>query len=94
LEPGAIVKLNRTEDEREVLCVSCAKLDHLEFLPSGNTKLTQRAKRLSAEVFVVVRWSELWKTYERQGLLLKPEAIDKAAEELNLQLANRTKLGG
>ncbi len=63
------------------LCLSCADLDHLEFLPTGNTALTVRAKKYSGLYAVVLKWSRSRKRYERQGLLVEQEALDKAEQE-------------
>lgn len=60
------------------LCLPCAHLDHLEFLPSGDAALTRRAKRISSLSAVVVRWSRSRKRYERQGILAEPTAIAEA----------------
>jgi hypothetical protein len=68
-------------DRGEPLCLSCADLDHLEFLPSGNTALTRRAKKYSPLSAVVVRFSRARKRYERQGILVRSEAIAKAESE-------------
>ncbi len=87
LDKGAIAKLisaSSDQDERQVLCQKCAHLDTLEFLPTGNTKFTQLAKKLSKQHYIVMRWSELWKTYVRQGLLLETAAIDQAEAELKV----------
>lgn len=81
LERGAIVKLVQGDDEREVLCKTCAGLQTLEFLPSGNAKLTQLVQKHSTQSFVVMQWSELWKCYERKGLLVEAEALAKARGE-------------
>lgn len=89
LEPKSIVQLKQGEDEREVLCRKCAGLDALEFLRSGNTKVTQLAKKYSGRTFVVMQWSELWKCYERQGLLLESQAIDRAENELSVKANTR-----
>lgn len=91
LEAKSIVQLKQSEDEREVLCRKCAGLDSLEFLGSGNTKITQLAKKYSTKTYVVMQWSELWKCYERQGLLLESPAIDKAETELGLKANTREK---
>lgn len=89
LAPGEIVKLQVEKDEREVLCRKCATLDGLEFLRGGSGKITQLAKKYSQRVFVVMQWSELWKCYERLGLLVEPESIDKAEVETGIKIANR-----
>jgi len=67
--------------EKGALCLSCADLDHLEFLPSGNMALTLRAKKYSSLYAVVLRWSGARKHYERQGLLVQKEALEKAEAE-------------
>src|SRR3990172_2893441 len=75
---GAWIFLNR---EKGALCLSCADLDHLEFLPTGNRALTVRAKKYSSLYAVVLKWSRTRKQYERQGLIVQKEAIEKAEEE-------------
>ncbi len=65
-------------DDDRPSCLDCADLGHLEFLPSGNTALTRRAKSASPLSAVVVRWSRARKRYERQGILATVEAIDQA----------------
>ena len=64
--------------EKGALCLSCADLDHLDFLPSGNMALTRRAKKISSLCAVVLKWNGSRKHYERQGLLVQPEALEKA----------------
>jgi hypothetical protein len=63
------------------LCMDCADLGHLEFLPSGDAALTRRAKKASRLSAVVVRWSRSRKRYERQGILAEVEAIEQAEQE-------------
>lgn len=60
------------------LCLDCADLGHLVFLPSGDAALTRRAKKASRLSAVVVRWSRSRKRYERQGILAEIEAIERA----------------
>lgn len=67
--------------EKRVLCLSCGDLDHLEFLLAGNTALTRRAKKHSKLSAMVLRWSRNRKRYERQGLLVEKEALEKAEAE-------------
>lgn len=62
-------------------CLECADLGRLEFLPSGNTALTRRAKRGSRLSAVVVRWSPTRRRYERGGILADPAAIEQAEVE-------------
>lgn len=69
-----------TMDDAGPLCVDCADLGHLEFLPRGDTALTRRARRTSRLSAVVVRWSRARKRYERQGILAEPDAIAQAEQ--------------
>ena len=70
----------RIEKERP-LCLDCADLGHLEYLPRGDAAVTRRAAKHSALRAVAVRWSNTRKRYERQGILAQPEAIRRAEEE-------------
>src|SRR2546426_8233031 len=63
------------------LCLSCADLDHLVFLASGDAALTRRAKKYSVLSAVVLKWSRARRRYERQGLLVEESALDQAEEE-------------
>ncbi len=63
------------------LCMTCADLDHLIFLPSGDAALTRRARQASRLAAVVVRWSRSRKRYERQGILAEEAAIQQAEEQ-------------
>lgn len=69
------------KDSAGALCLDCADLGHLEFLPSGDTALTRRATKASRLSALVVRWSTRRKRYERQGILVEPAAIEQAAQE-------------
>jgi hypothetical protein len=68
-------------EKGQPLCLSCADLEHLEFLPSGDAALTRRARRYSRLSAVVVRFARTRRRYERQGILVAPEAIEKAEQE-------------
>jgi hypothetical protein len=71
------------------LCLSCADMDHLEFLPSGNVAMTRRSKKHSPLSAIVVRFNARRKRYERQGILVTPTAIDAAEEECNADADQR-----
>lgn len=60
------------------LCLTCADLDHLVFLPAGDAALTRRATRASTLSAVVVRFSRARKRYERQGILVEEHALEEA----------------
>jgi hypothetical protein len=64
------------------VCLRCAGLGDLEFLPAGDALLTRRAKAKSARHAVVVRFSRQRRRYERQGLLVEPRALEEAQREL------------
>jgi len=68
-------------DNAGPLCLTCADLDHLVFLPAGDAALTRRAKKASGLSAVVVRWSRSRKRYERQGALVEEPALDQAEEQ-------------
>ncbi len=57
------------------LCLVCADLDQLIFLPAGDAALTRRAKKASGLAAVVVRFSRSRGRYERQGILVEEEAL-------------------
>jgi hypothetical protein len=63
------------------LCLACADLDHLIFLTTGDAALTRRARKYSTLAAVVLKWSRARKRYERQGLLVESQALEKAEEE-------------
>ena len=63
------------------LCLSCADMDHLIFLPSGNAALTRRAGKYSTLAAVVLKWSRARKRYERQGILVEESALQRAEQE-------------
>jgi hypothetical protein len=67
--------------DKGALCLTCADLDHLVFLPSGNTALTRRARKHSILTAIVLKWSRARKRYERQGLLVEARALQTAEEE-------------
>jgi hypothetical protein len=63
------------------LCMECADLDHLVFIPRGDAALTRRSRKYSTLSAVVVRFSRSRKRYERQGLLVESAALERAEEE-------------
>ncbi|MEK6286844.1 MAG: DUF2293 domain-containing protein [Acidobacteriota bacterium] len=73
--------LIRLQGEKGALCLECADLDHLEFLPRGDAAITRRSTKYSKLWAVVVEWSRSRKRYERQGILAEPEAIERALAE-------------
>jgi hypothetical protein len=78
----------RVENGR-ALCLECADLGHLEYLPRGDTALTRRAGKYSPLRAVVVEWSRTRQRYERQGILATTEAIQRAETECLADAAQR-----
>ena len=68
-------------EKAKPLCLECADLDHLVFLPRGDVTLTRRSRKYSTLSAVVVRFSRSRKRYERQGLLVESAALERAEEE-------------
>ncbi|WP_205315214.1 DUF2293 domain-containing protein [Nonomuraea lactucae] len=61
-------------------CLTCADMDHLVFLPSGNAALSRRAKQESGLAAVVVQYDRRRKVYQRHGLLVEERALSLAEE--------------
>ncbi len=76
--PKALITLAKN---KEAVCLECASLDHMVFLPAGITALTRRAKKNSKLHAVVLKWSRTRKRYERQGLLVEEAALKQAETE-------------
>jgi hypothetical protein len=68
------------EGER-TLCLGCADLDHLVFLPSGDAALSRRARKHSALAALVLEFSRRARRYERRGILVTRAAMARAEEE-------------
>ena len=69
------------EENKGALCLGCADLDELVFLPSGDAALTRRARRHSVLSAVVLKFSKARGRYERQGLLVEENALNQAEVE-------------
>lgn len=68
-------------DDVGPLCLPCADLGELVFLPAGDAALTRRAVKASSLSAVVVRWSRTRKRYERQGVVVEEQALAAAEEQ-------------
>jgi hypothetical protein len=75
--PGSLLRVEKNRP----LCLDCADLGHLVFLPAGDAALTRRAGRHSDISAVVVKWSRARRRYERQGLLVSESALERAEVE-------------
>lgn len=67
-------------EDAGTICLDCADLGRLDYLPRGDAALTRRAKAGSPLCVVVLKWSRARRRYERQGILADPGAIDRAEE--------------
>jgi hypothetical protein len=65
------------------LCMDCADFGHLVFLPAGNATLSRRAKAESTLAVLVTEFNRRRKHYQRIGILIEQEALERA-EEKNL----------
>lgn len=77
LESGSLLFM----EAGQPLCLTCAKLDDLEYLERGDAALTRRTTKYSAKMAVVVKFSRTRERYERQGILAEPAAIKRARAE-------------
>lgn len=69
------------QDQKGAVCLACADLDHLAYLPAGNSALTRRARKNSRLSALVLKWSRARKQYERQGVLVEERALEQAEAE-------------
>ena len=69
------------QEKSDSLCLHCADLDHLEFLPSGNAAMSRRSKKQSPLSAIVIQFNRRSKRYERRGILVTAAAIKKAETE-------------
>jgi len=69
------------EENKGAVCLACADLDELVFLPSGDAALTRRSKKYSSLSAVVLKFSRARRQYERQGLLVEENALVQAEAE-------------
>lgn len=68
-------------EKEQPLCLECADLDHLVFLPAGDTALSRRARKHSPLLAVVLRFNRRRKRHERQGVLITEAALEAAENE-------------
>jgi hypothetical protein len=78
-------------EAQQPLCLPCAHLDNLEYLPAGDAALTRRAAKYGERKTVVVRFSRSRGRYERQGILVETAALEKAEQECALDADERAR---
>jgi hypothetical protein len=76
-------------EQGKALCLACAKMNDLEFLPGGDIALTRRSTKHSSRCAVVVRFSRSRGRYERQGILVEPQTLAQAEEECTADAGER-----
>src|SRR5688572_19349719 len=79
------------KEGKGALCLACAELEQLVFLPTGDAALTRRARKHSVLSAVVLKFSKARGRYERQGLLVEEKALDKAEFECLADAEARTR---
>ena len=77
LAKGSLLRMQKEKP----LCLECADLDYLVFLPRGDVALSRRSRKYSSLSAVVVRFSRSRGRYERQGLLVDQAALERAEAE-------------
>jgi hypothetical protein len=85
LAKGRFLKM----EKEKPLCLECADLDHLVYLQKGDATLTRRSRKYSNLSAVVVRFNRSRHRYERQGLLVEPDALIRAENECEGDEADR-----
>jgi hypothetical protein len=78
-------------EAQQSLCLACARLDDLEYLPAGDAALTRRATKYGERTTVVVRFSRSRGHYERQGILAEVAALERAERECALDADERAR---
>ncbi len=85
LSEGSYLVLERGQP----LCLACADLEHLVFLPAGDTALSRRARKHSPLSAVVMRFNRSRRRNERQGLLVTEAALVQAEQECSADAPER-----
>ena len=85
IERGGMLRM----EANQPLCLACAGLDDLEFLPAGEAALTRRATKYSERAAIVLRFSRSRGRYERQGVLVESGPLAKAEHECLLDAGER-----
>jgi hypothetical protein len=82
---GSLLRMEKDKP----LCMQCADLGRLVFLPRGDVAITRRSRKYSTLSAVVVKFSRSRGRYERQGLLVEPQALARAEAESEQDAASR-----
>ena len=66
-------------------CLSCAGLDDLVFVPTGDHRLSRRVRTKSDRQAVVVQWARAREQYERQGYLVEEPVLTSVLDEFETE---------
>lgn len=84
LGPGRQIRLiDSPAGEDRAHCLSCAGLDDLVFVPTGDHRLSRRVRARSERQAVVVKWARARDRYERQGYLVEEPIVDEVLAEFH-----------
>lgn len=82
LGPGRQIQLVSGPDGLDLAhCLSCAGLDDLVFVPTGDHRLSRRVRARSERQAVVVKWARAREQYERQGYLVEEPVLTTVLAE-------------
>jgi hypothetical protein len=82
LGSGRHIQLVEGPDGKErAHCLSCAGLDDLIFVPTGDHRLSRRVRARSERQAVVVKWARARDRYERHGYLVEEPVLTLVLEE-------------
>lgn len=79
-------------EQQQPICLDCADLAHLEFLPSGDATLTRRSRKHSPLTVVVKRFNQRRKKYDRRGILVTAQAIEAARAQNESDAEQRARI--
>ncbi|MFW5775292.1 MAG: DUF2293 domain-containing protein [Chitinivibrionales bacterium] len=86
LDSGEWITLQKNKG---ALCLGCADLDHLVYLAAGDAALSRRSRKHSRLSAVVLKWVRRRKRYERQGILIEEQALERAEQECDADADKR-----
>lgn len=68
-------------DAGTAICLSCADLDHLVFLPAGNATLSRRARKESSLTALAIRPDRRRNRTRRLGMFIEADALERAEQQ-------------
>ena len=84
LAPGRRIRLVSGPDgDDRAHCLSCAGLEDLVFVPTGDHRLSRHVRARSERQAVVVEWARAREQYERQGYLVEEPVLTAVLDEFD-----------